>query len=341
MTSSRLRERRTSSFYIACILMCYVINTANSFSFLSPFLQRPPKLLFRNDKKHSNVKKGTNSQQPISAIISAEEKQVASVIASSIIRESQTQLNHQSVPTKLNVNIREASYADLLSVSSLRVNVFYPELVTNGAFHTRILEKLRYRKNDGAVCLVALESESPDDCNQPSPTGFHYEHVLGTVEFSPTDFKNTSMEGIGDYRKLYAMDLAIRKSARRYGLATRLLHSIEIYAANHDYHEVYLHVELENEAARYLYRKCGYVEIDLSSNEWAREFTRKRLHKPPESYVFLYKRLSPLSQREILDRQSQVLSHLITTTSSHYSSSPSPASSSSSSSSLSSVPMRA
>jgi ribosomal protein S18 acetylase RimI-like enzyme len=231
------------------------MDTTNSFSFLSPFLQRPSTPFLANDiKKHGGnyIKKGSSTPTPITAVISAEEKQVANVIASSIIKESQTQIRQQSSPGGLNVNIREASYADLLSVSSLRVNVFYPELITNGAFHTRILEKLRKRKNDGAVCLVALEKEGID--HNPPNNGYRYEHVLGTVEFSPNDFKNTSMENIGDARKLYAMDLAIRKSARRYGLATRLLHSIEIYAANHNYCEVYLHVEAENEAARYLYK---------------------------------------------------------------------------------------
>ena len=321
-SSLRLRSNTfTFCCYIAYVIVCFLVDSTDSFSFFSPFLQRPSTPFTRIDKKCGNHNKnGPNAQKPISAIISEEEKQVANVIASSIIKESEAaQITQQSSPGELNVNIREASYTDLLSVSSLRVNVFYPELITNGAFHTRILEKLRKRKNDGAVCLVALEKEGI--AHNPPASGYRYEHILGTVEFSPNDFRNSSMENVGDVRKLYAMDLAIRKSARRYGLATRLLHSIEIYAANHDYREVYLHVEADNKAARYLYKKCGYGEIDLSTNEWAREFTSKRLHKTPDSYVFLYKRLSSISQREILSRQSHVLSHMISSVSSSPSSS--------------------
>ena len=89
-----------------------------------------------------------------------------------------------------------------------------------------------------------------------------------------------------------------------------------------DYYIKEKRLEADNKAARYLYKKCGYGEIDLSTNMWAREFTSKRLHKTPDSYVFLYKRLSSISQREILRRQSHVLSHMI----SSISSSPSPSS---------------
>lgn len=287
-------------FSILYVMIVYYTVSIDSYSWFSPFLPTASKLFggIKKDKK--------SSMQIVSAIITKEEKQVANMIASSIIRDAEQ--TRSSPPSSLNVNIREASYADLLSVSSLRVNVFYPELVTNGAFHTRILEKLRVRKDDGAVCLIAMENAKSSDLG---PTSYHYPYVLGTVEFSPADFKNTSMEFIGDSKKLYAMDLAVRKCARRYGLATRLLNSIEIYAANHGYREVYLHVEVENEAARYLYAKCGYVEVDLVENEWAREFTSKRLHKPPDSYVFLYKSLSAASQRQLLMRQSEVLANLI------------------------------
>ena len=135
---------------------------------------------------------GSNIQQHVSAaIVSSEEKHIANMIVSSIIEESRANVEGQSLREELNVNIREASYADLLSVSSLRVNVFYPELITNGAFHTRILEKLRNRKNDGAICLIAIENKDID--HNPLFNGYQYEHILGTVEFSPHDFKNTSM----------------------------------------------------------------------------------------------------------------------------------------------------
>lgn len=204
---------------------------------------------------------------------------LAYAMASSIINESSDTnfiLN--------NVNIKQASQSEFLSVSSLRVSVFYPEYITNGAFHKRILEKLRSRKAEGGVCLVAIEKEV---LTAPRPAGYNYVHILGTVEFSSADFKNTSIEYIGSPRKLYIMDLAIRKSARRLGLASLLLNKIEEYAINHSYDELYLHVETENEAARTLYEKFNYE--DITSYPWTKDFTTKRLHKPPESYVFLRK----------------------------------------------------
>ena len=171
-----------------------------------------------------------------------------------------------------------------MSVVSLRVDVFYPELRPVTSFHLRILEKLRERLHQGAVCLIAIGTDI-----LPSRLHVPQLRVLGSVEISPSDFRNTSMEFIGHHRKLYAMDLAVRQDVRRMGVASRLLDAVERYAVQHSFREIYLHVEVENQAAKNLYEKNGYIEVP--DTDWALSFTKHRLHKPPESYVLLWKEI--------------------------------------------------
>eukprot|EP01041_Mallomonas_annulata_P002416 gene2416-4689_t len=184
------------------------------------------------------------------------------------------------------VAIREAVYHELMHVVSLRMDVFYPELRPITSFHLRILEKLRQRVDQGGVCLIAVVNEKVLPCLQLHVPPIR---ILGSVEISPTDFRNTSMECIGHERKLYAMDLAVRGDVRRMGIASGLLAAVESYALTHSYQEIYLHVEVDNEGARNLYKKNGYIEVP--ETEWALSFTRHRLHKPPHCYVLLWKEI--------------------------------------------------
>ena len=97
------------------------------------------------------------------------------------------------------------------------------------------------------------------------------------------------MDGIGADRKLYVADLAVRADARRMGIATQLLEAIELYALRNNYHEIYLHVEVDNKAARAMYLKNNYFEVPLY--DWALVFTESRLHKSVDNYVLLWKSL--------------------------------------------------
>jgi ribosomal protein S18 acetylase RimI-like enzyme len=115
-------------------------------------------------------------------------------------------------------------------------------------------------------------------------------NLIGAIEFSPSDFLDTCMENIGAARKLYVADLCIRQDARRIGVATSLLQYVELFALRNQYAEIYLHVEVDNAVARNLYIKNGYSEV--SGSDWARAFTMERLHKPPDSYVMLWKSLN-------------------------------------------------
>lgn len=178
------------------------------------------------------------------------------------------------MPIKRSFRIRTADYTDLEHVVDLRVAVFYPELRGVQSFHDKILSKLCVRREKGAEYLLA---ESDDGT------------LLGTIEFSPSDFTETSMQDIGYARKLYLMDLAVQPSARRTGVATRLLDSVQEYARIHDFRDVYLHTEVGNDSARLLYAKNGFFEI--LPLDWAIAFTEQRLHKPWKNYVFLFKAL--------------------------------------------------
>jgi len=178
------------------------------------------------------------------------------------------------MPIKRSFRIRTADYTDLEHVVNLRVDVFYPELRGVQSFHDKILSKLCVRREKGAQCLLA---ESDDGT------------LLGTIEFSPSDFTETSMQDIGYARKLYLMDLAVQPSARRAGVATRLLDSVQELARIHDFRDVYLHVEVGNDSARLLYAKNGFSEI--LPLDWAIAFTEQRLRKPWENYVLLFKAL--------------------------------------------------
>ena len=173
----------------------------------------------------------------------------------------------------MDFSIRTASFADLQSVVDLRVDVFYPELCAVKSFHDKILTKLTQRREKGAELLVAVQNDI----------------IIGTIEFSPSDFCDTSMEGVGYTRKLYLMDLAVQPNARRKGVASRLLDSVEAYALSNDFRDVYLHVEVGNEVARNMYVKNGFLEV--LPLDWAISFTEKRLHKPWQHYVLLFKQM--------------------------------------------------
>lgn len=216
----------------------------------------------------------------LGAVLKEYEMLLAENIMSTIIGDA------RRAPPLDDILIRPAHQSELLSVSSLWVNVFYPDLITNGAFHVKVLEKLRTRRENGSILLVAVENEMSSSSR---PAGFRQPFLLGTVEFSPSIFFNTTMESVGSTKKLYVMDLAIRKSARRMGLASRLLDFIEDYARDEKYKELYMHVEKSNIPALSLYQKRGFAIIE--SSLITEEFTKSQLPNPPEVYDLLWKQI--------------------------------------------------
>lgn len=186
-------------------------------------------------------------------------------------------------PPKIKFDIKLAKWYDLSSIVSLRVKVFYPHLcgveISNDSAKKKILEKMIERRREGSISLVAHESNGPFSFN-----------LVGAVEMSSSDFKGTVLEKIRTDKKLYIADLCIRKDYRRMGIASSMLHAIELYALANQYEEIYLHVEVQNFVARSLYVEKGY--IDIGHYSWATAFTESKLQKPANKYILLYKSVS-------------------------------------------------
>ena len=196
----------------------------------------------------------------------------------------------QSVSDESMYITSEATYSDLHAVVDLRVNVFYPDLVDIKSFHSKVLEKLKHRREQGSTCLIVCQANKNDNMN----LSYNYDsNIVGTVEFSPIDFKYSTLEAKGRETKLYLMDLAVRRDARRKGIASGLLKSAEKYALNNGYDEILLHVDVGNQKALKLYEKHGYIEYPPSAASV--QFTESRLHKPAACYIFLWKKIEKAS----------------------------------------------
>ena len=210
------------------------------------------------------------------------------------IRESGLLRIRESIllPSNDKIKIREANLSDLPSIIHLRTNVFHPEYTMVASYHQRVFEKLRERiEVHGSIVLIAYRNKHGAVARG---NGF-FGNVVGTVEISPNDFKNTTMETIGAQKKLYIADLAVRQDARRLGLATKLLQTIEDYARTNGFLELFLHVDKVNPQGLNLYTKNGYRHIGQA--DWATHFTEARLSKDADNFHFLYKSMiSPNSQ---------------------------------------------
>lgn len=75
---------------------------------------------------------------------------------------------------------------------------------------------------------------------------------------------------------IYLDDFSVAGEHRGNGVGTKLLRMAEKYAAEHDFENIFLHVEASNVQARRLYEKFGYEEYETSAG---RIKMRKRLHK--------------------------------------------------------------
>lgn len=204
------------------------------------------------------------------------------------------------------IKIKEArTMKEIASIVSLRVATFHPGLKTVNSYHQRVAEKIGRRiGSDGAVVLVATRAQRGDGVARGNS---FYGNVVGTVEFCAKDFTNTTMETRGARRKLYVADLAIRGDARRIGLASRLLQTIEDYAIANDFQELYLHVDKGNEPALRLYKTLGFVEVGMA--DWARHFTETRLDNDADCFHFFMKRIkqSEVAVPVFQDQQQQVV----------------------------------
>ena len=195
----------------------------------------------------------------------------------------QSKIAEAATKKKIKFNITPVKWVDLMSVVSLRVNTFYPELcngaASNESMKKKIMNKMIMRGNEGSMNFMAQEEG-----------GFFYRNLIGAVEVSPSDFRGSIMESIGAQRKLYLVDLCIREGFRKMGIASSLLSAVEEYALENQFMEIYMHVEASNIVACNLYAKNGYSVVPTC--EWAIKFTEFRLKKPADGYLLLVKNLS-------------------------------------------------
>ena len=146
-----------------------------------------------------------------------------------------------------------------------------------------------YEKSSKCLVIRKVRNSHIDDEESDYVQNLrYYLDTIGTVEYCASDFVNTSMDAIGSRRKLYVADLAIRKDYRRLGLATSLLMEIEKRCFVENFEEIYLHVEVTNQAAQSLYKKLGFIELP-SDNEDVLSFTKARLEQPANDVKMMYK----------------------------------------------------
>jgi len=187
-------------------------------------------------------------------------------------------------------DVREANLYEVENIVNVRMSVFFPELINEKKFQSTIRDKIIERKINGAMVLVAtIRHDNQFFRMMDLPLNFSRDQLIGTVEISPNDFKNTSMEDIGAKKKLYLADLAVVNSARRLGVATKLLQKVESIALKNKYQEIYLHVEKTNDIAQKLYMKNGYQELSTTCH--ITSFTETRLSNSPGEYVMYGKQL--------------------------------------------------
>jgi ribosomal protein S18 acetylase RimI-like enzyme len=91
-------------------------------------------------------------------------------------------------------------------------------------------------------------------------------HIIGTVEMSR---RHMGVWAFGRPQQIYLSNLAIAENCRRQGVARQLLQAAERQARDWGFRELYLHVMMDNLAARNLYQCMEYevqsVETTLLS----------------------------------------------------------------------------
>lgn len=203
--------------------------------------------------------------------------------------------NYQNLPDHkdkpqiyIDYSIRKATFNEIPTIAKLRVQGFYPQYATATQFISRIIDKIMQRVDHGAVCLVAQIKNQTTNYSYSSQYR-QFGRLIGSIEFSPDDFKNTSMEHIGSEKKLYIADLVVRDDVRRMGVASQLISYIEKHALTNQFKEIYLHVDTTNIIGRQMYEKLGFVEVPPS--DVTNAFTEFRLQKSASLFVLLWKEI--------------------------------------------------
>ena len=152
-----------------------------------------------------------------------------------------------------------------------------------------IYEDIRSRQRSSLqhhICLVAVEAKATTrNCYGIS------DKVAGTVEMTV----RSPFLGFGDFYNCthhlsrqypYLSNLAVHSNYRRQGVAIQLLINCERIALSWGFHDLYLHVLENNDAAKHLYFKFGY-QLHSIDTSWS-----ARLLQRPQQ-LLLHKHLRP------------------------------------------------
>lgn len=186
------------------------------------------------------------------------------------------------------LQVRAAQSKDVAGIAEILATSFHSRVgIWGWAFpllQLGIQEDIRHRLNLNSphqICLVAVD---------PAP-GSVAETYAGTVELALRSIEpwlnNTwSDSGRQRCRYPYLSNLAVSPSARRCGVAGKLLLNCERIALSWGCQDIYLHVLENNYQARQLYFKLGY-RLHQVDNSWSNWLFRK------PRQLLLHKQISP------------------------------------------------
>ena len=222
--------------------------------------------LKRSTLADHSLHKSPHSRPPVP--IPEEVSTLASARLSSTLSSDMNAIQYRSV--------RVARPSDDKDIADLRVSVFSefsPELKRE--FCRRSCEVLNNRRLKGATCLVACDGQmkklnyikEKDIC------------IAGSVECSTHEFSGTEL---GRQRPggtvLYITEVAVSPSSRRSGVGSLLMKGVDALAEYRNIETIYLHVDVQNDAACALYQKVGYEILDVNDSVYKEFTTSLNLH---------------------------------------------------------------
>lgn len=197
--------------------------------------------------------------------------------------------------------------SDDMFIANLRLSVFSNfDKDKQDIFRSRSLEVLNFRRGRGAVALVAempidgvARGHYKNDIDTRIATGHMYgttafasipiskpkknsdmeRKIIGSVECSQHEFCQTIL---GNFRPknslMYVTEVAVSPEARRCGAGMMLMKGVDEVAALRNVESIYLHVDVTNDAARAMYEKAGYEELDKSHPMYTQFTASLNLH---------------------------------------------------------------
>ena len=173
------------------------------------------------------------------------------------------------------IRVRGARSEDLPKIVAVLLASFYPKVGATHWFYWLmqfgIREDIKTRLKTHSsqyACLVAVSVEptagkaSTVEVSSKRSRAIAAGTVVGTIEISQRPCETWQFF---PPKKAYLSNLAIDCAHRRQGAARQLLHSCESVALQWGFHDIYLHVMADNQAAQALYARAGYQPCEVSN----------------------------------------------------------------------------